>query len=97
MLFAIRILDRPGMAETRRTVRAAHIAYLQDHAAALVLAGPVMDVEGGSIGSVRIVDVADRAAAERMVAEDPFAKASCFGEIRIDPYRIVFKDGKLAE
>jgi uncharacterized protein YciI len=97
MLFAIRILDRPGMAEARRAVRAAHIAFLQQHAASLVLAGPVMDAEGGSIGSVRIVDVPDRAAAERMVAEDPFAKAGCFGEIRIDPYRIVFKDGKLAE
>lgn len=97
MLFAVTILDKPGMAATRRSVRAAHIAYLEANRSMLVLAGPVMDEEGGSIGSVRIVEAPDRAAVERLTEEDPFAKAGCFGSVEIRPYRIVFKDGALAE
>jgi len=97
MLFAIRITDKPGMGATRRAVREAHIAYLERHAAMLVLAGPVMDGEGNSIGSVRVVEAEDRADAERLCAEDPFALAGCFADIAIDPYRIVFRDGRLVE
>lgn len=97
MLFAIRITDKPGMGATRRSVREAHIAYLERHAAMLVLAGPVMDGEGNSIGSVRIVEAPGLEAAERLCAEDPFALAGCFGSVAIDPYRIVFKDGRLVE
>lgn len=97
MLFAVTIIDKPGMAATRREVRAAHIAYLEANKAMLVLAGPVMDAEGGSIGSVRIVEAPDREAVERLTAQDPFAIAGCFGTVTTLPYRIVFKDGVLAE
>ena len=97
MLFAIRITDKPGMGATRRAVRDAHIAYLSAHAPMLVLAGPVMDDAGNSIGSVRLVEAEDRAAAERLCAEDPFALAGCFARVEIDPYRVVFRDGRLVE
>ena len=97
MLFAVTILDKPGMAATRRSVRAAHITYLDANKAMLVLAGPVMDAEGGSVGSVRIIEAPDRAAVERLTEEDPFAKAGCFGSVDIRPYRIVFRDGALVE
>ena len=97
MLFAVTILDKPGMAATRRAVRQAHIDYLEKNKAMLVLAGPVMDAEGGSIGSVRIIEAPDRAAVETLTAADPFAIAGCFGSVAIHPYRIVFKDGELAE
>ena len=97
MLFAVTILDKPGMAATRRQVRKAHIDYLEANKAMLVLAGPVMDAEGGSIGSVRIIEAPDRETVEKLTAEDPFAIAGCFGTVSIHPYRIVFKDGQLAE
>ncbi|HYF09797.1 MAG TPA: YciI family protein [Acetobacteraceae bacterium] len=97
MLFAVTILDKPGMAERRRSVRAAHLAYLERHAAMLVLAGPVMDEAGGSIGSVRIVEAPDRAAVERLTEADPFAETGCFASVDIRPYRIVFRDGRLVE
>ncbi len=97
MLFAVTILDKPDMAATRRQVRDAHIAYLQAHKAMLVLAGPVMNGEGGSIGSVRISEAPDRAAVERLTAGDPFARAGCFASVDIRPDRIAFKDGALVE
>lgn len=97
MLFAVTIEDRPGMAATRRAVRAAHIAWLERHREMLVLAGPIMDGEGNSIGSVRIIEAPDRAAVEALTDGDPFARAGCFARVSINPYRIVFREGARAE
>jgi uncharacterized protein YciI len=97
MLFAVTIEDKPGMAATRRAVRAAHLDWLERHREMLVIAGPIMDPQGQSIGSVRVVDAPDRAAVEALTAGDPFAKAGCFARVSINPYRIVYKDGALAE
>ena len=97
MLFAVTIEDRPGMAGTRRAVRAAHLDWLERHRQMLVIAGPVMDTEGNSIGSVRVVEAPDRAAVEALTEGDPFARAGCFARVDIRPYRIVFKDGMKAE
>jgi uncharacterized protein YciI len=97
MLFAVTIEDKPGMAETRRAVRSAHLGWLEQHRAMLVIAGPIMDADGNSIGSVRVIEAADRAAVEALTAGDPFAKAGCFARVSINPYRVVYKDGTLAE
>jgi uncharacterized protein YciI len=97
MLFAVTIDDKPGMAATRRAVRAAHLAWLERHREMLVIAGPVMDAGGNSIGSVRVVEAPDRAAVEALTEGDPFAQAGCFARVEIRPYRIVYKDGVLAE
>jgi len=91
MLFAVTIEDRPGLAATRRAVRAKHVAWLDQHRAMLVIAGPIMDGEGNSTGSVRVIEAPDRAAVEALTEGDPFARVS------INPYRIVFKDGAKAE
>jgi|JI6StandDraft_1071083.scaffolds.fasta_scaffold217163_2 hypothetical protein len=97
MLFAVTIEDKPGMGETRRAVRAAHLDWLERHRAMLVIAGPIMDAEGLSIGSVRVIEAPDRAAVQALTDGDPFAKAGCFARVSINPYRIVYKDGALAE
>lgn len=97
MLFAVTIEDKPGMAATRRAARAAHLAWLERHRAMLVLAGPIMDAQGQSIGSVRVVEAPDLAAVQALTDGDPFATAGCFARVAINPYRIVYKDGVLAE
>jgi uncharacterized protein len=97
MLFAVTIEDRPGMAATRRAVRAEHLNWLERHRGMLVLAGPIMDGQGNSIGSVRVVDAPDLAAVQALTDGDPFATAGCFARVSINPYRIVYKDGALAE
>ncbi len=97
MLFAVTIEDRPGMTETRRATRPDHLAWLEKHRAMLILAGPVMDAQGGSIGSVRIIEAPDRAAVEALTQGDPFARAGCFARVDIRPYRIVYKDGAHVE
>ena len=97
MLFAVTIEDKPGMGATRRAVRQAHLDWLDEHRAMLVIAGPIMDAEGNSIGSVRVIDAPDRAAVDALTEGDPFARAGCFARVSINPYRIVFRDGALAE
>jgi uncharacterized protein len=97
MLFAVTIEDKPGMAATRRSVRADHLDWLERHRAMLVIAGPIMDAEGNSIGSVRVIEAPDRAAVEALTEGDPFARAGCFARVSINPYRVVFKDGARAE
>ncbi|MEO3471247.1 YciI family protein [Roseomonas sp. CAU 1739] len=97
MLFAVTIEDKPGMAATRRAVRAAHLDWLEQHRAMLAIAGPIMDAEGLSTGSVRVLDAPDREAVQALTDGDPFAKAGCFARVSINPYRIVYKDGALAE
>ena len=41
----------------------------------------------GLVGSLFIVEVANRAAAEALIADEPMAAAGVFGEIRITRWR----------
>jgi hypothetical protein len=93
MMFTIYCQDRPGALATRLEVRPTHLAYLDTHAASLRLAGPVLDAEGNPNGSLLVVDVADRAAAEALAAGDPYAKAGVFESVTIRAFRQVYKDG----
>ncbi len=97
MLFAVTIEGKPGMGATRRAVRPDHIAWLERHRDMLVIAGPIMDAEGNSIGSVRVIEAPDRAAVDALTEGDPFARAGCFARVSINPYRIVFRDGAKTE
>jgi uncharacterized protein YciI len=94
MMFTIYCQDRPGALATRLEVRPTHLAYLDSHAAAIALAGPVLDAEGNPNGSLIVVDVPDRAAAEALAAGDPYAQAGVFESVTIRPFRQVFRDGK---
>ncbi|WP_114376947.1 YciI family protein [Elioraea thermophila] len=93
MHFTIRCTDKPGSLDLRLATRPDHLAYLQRNVEKLVLVGPVLDEEGRPKGSFYVVEVADRAEAERLAAEDPYAKAGLFARVEIDPVRVVFKDG----
>jgi uncharacterized protein YciI len=93
MIFAISNTDKPGSLALRMATRPAHIDYLQQHAASFVLVGPVLDPEGKPCGSLLVVDVADRAAAEAFASGDPYAQAGLFESVVVRPFRTVFKDG----
>jgi uncharacterized protein YciI len=84
MLFLIHCADGPGRAAIRAGNYEAHRAYLRDSAVDLKLAGPMVSDDGEArIGSVFVVDVPDRAAAEAFAAGDPFAKAGLFDRVLI--------------
>ncbi len=94
MLFALICTDRPASLEVRMATRPEHLAYLEQYAAKLVQAGPLLDTEGRPCGSLLLVDVEDRAAAEGFAAADPYAKAGLFESTVIRAYRPVFRDGE---
>ena len=97
MLFAIICTDRPASLDIRLATRAAHIAYLTTYADRVVQGGPLLDTDGRPCGSLLIVDVADRSAAEGCAAGDPYGRAGLFESTIIRPFRTVFKDGGQVE
>ncbi|WP_112320581.1 YciI family protein [Oceanibium sediminis] len=82
MLFALICIDKPGALEVRKANRGAHLAYLNETGVVLQ-AGPFLDDEGQMNGSLLVIDVADRAAAEAFAAGDPYANAGLFDAVTI--------------
>jgi len=89
MHFTIACKDKPGALPLRQANRGDHLAYLEAAGATLCLAGPLLDAEGQPQGSLLVVDVADRPAAEAFAAGDPYAKAGVFAEVTITAFRPV--------
>ena len=88
MLIALIARDRPGALQTRLDTRAAHLAYIAE-TGVVVQAGPLLDAEGQMCGSLVILEVADRAAAEAWAGNDPYAKAGLFREVELIEWKKV--------
>ncbi len=88
MLYIINALDRPGMAETVTATLDAHRQYLHDSDKVLVLAGGML-AEGRAerLGSVYLINVPNRAAAEAWLAAEPFNTAGIFKSTTLERMR----------
>jgi uncharacterized protein len=92
-LFVLHCRDKADALALRMENRPAHLAYAGSIGAQLMLAGPLLDDTGTTpIGSLIIVDMADRATAEVFAAGDPYAKAGLFETVTITPYRKVLPE-----
>lgn len=84
MLFLIHCTQRPDGQPIRETHYDAHRAYLKNSPVDIKLSGPMVADDGEArIGSVFVVDVPDRAAAEAFAAGDPFARNGLFEQVII--------------
>lgn len=92
MLFAIRCLDKPDHLSVRRENRPAHVDYLKSFDIHLFAAGPLLDDQGQMCGSLVIIDLPDRSAAEDFSVNDPYARAGLFAEVSIDRWNKVLPD-----
>ena len=91
MQFAVYCLDKPGYAKVRADNRNAHIEHLTRHNDQIVLAGPMLSDDGQSmIGSLLVMDFADRATLDRFLADDPYAKAGLFQSVAVKSFRKSF-------
>ena len=97
MLFAIICTDRPNSLDARLAAREAHLHYVATYADRVIHGGPLLDNNGRSCGSLLIVDVEDRAAAEGFAASDPYAAVNLFESVVIRGYRTVFRDGAMTD
>jgi uncharacterized protein len=92
MHFVFYCKDKPGHEQVRTANRLAHLDYLETHRDKLMCAGPLLAEAGdGSkmIGSLLILELADRSAADAFAANDPYAKAGLFESVTIHPWRKV--------
>ena len=88
MLYIIYQEDRPDAQAVRASTREAHLAYLERHRNIVVLGGGLLAEDGKTrTGSVLIVNVPDRRAAEEFSADEPFRKAGLFQTVKITRMR----------
>lgn len=80
MLIALIARDNPGALPVRQENRPAHVDYLKS-SGVVQQAGPLLDDAGEMCGSLIILDVADKAAAEAWAAADPYGKAGLFESV----------------
>jgi len=73
MLFSILIFDKPNSASLRDVHRQAHLDYLETFDDQTLFAGSfTTDDETEDLGSLRLIDLPDRAAAEKHIADEPY-------------------------
>ena len=88
MLIALIARDKPGALHIRQENRPAHVEYLKS-TGVVAQAGPLLDDAGDMIGSLVILDVADKAAAQDWADNDPYAKAGLFADVQLIPWNRV--------
>jgi uncharacterized protein YciI len=65
-----------------------HLKYLDTVRPSVVIGGPQLSEDGQTmIGTYFVIDVADRAAAENQIKNDPYTKAGLFESMVIRPCR----------
>ncbi|MCZ6467820.1 MAG: YciI family protein [Alphaproteobacteria bacterium] len=93
MIYVITCVDKPGHGAVRKENRTAHLAYLRDAGDTLFAAGPTLTDDASSVtGSVILVDLPDKQAAETFAADDPYAKAGVFESVTIKAWKKVFPE-----
>ena len=91
MHFVIYCKDKPGHGQVRAANREAHLAHLKAQGDALVTAGPLTtDAGDAMVGSLIVLDLPDRGAAEKFATEDPYARAGLFETVEITAWKKIF-------
>jgi uncharacterized protein len=88
MRVALIAIDKPGALAIRQANREAHLAYIQT-TGIVEMAGPFLDADGAMVGSLVILNVPDRAAAEAWAASDPYALAGLFRSVELREWKRV--------
>ena len=88
--FAIHCIDKPDSADLRASTRPEHLAYIGKIVDSVLVAGPLLGLDGAPIGSLLIIDFADRKAAIQFAADDPYALAGLFASVAVTAWKKVF-------
>ena len=85
MQFIVHCVDVADSEALRAPLRQAHRDYLDERADRVVARGPLMTDDGETtIGSALLLDIADRAEAEALLADEPFNQAGVYGNVSIE-------------
>ncbi|WP_030587356.1 YciI family protein [Streptomyces anulatus] len=92
MPFYVHAQDKPDIADQLAELSEEHWSYMDRFADGLVLRGPTVSDDGEEhTGSVHVVDLADRAAAERFATEEPFWRAGLYREYLAAPVVVLLR------
>jgi hypothetical protein len=84
MPFYVHAQDRPEALTELVALAEAHWSYMDLFADRLVLRGPTLSDDGTEhTGSVHVVDLADRASAERFATEEPYWLAGLYRQLTV--------------
>ena len=87
-MYVLICTDKPGHLEVRKANREAHLAYVAE-TGVVALGGPFLSDAGDMAGSLVVLDLPDRAAAEAWAAADPYAVAGLFERVEIRAWKKV--------
>ncbi|MEP7100171.1 MAG: YciI family protein [Burkholderiales bacterium] len=88
MLFAFHLIDRADSAELRTRVRPEHKACLALVADRIAFAGPLLADDGQTmLGSLLVIDFADRPAALAWQRDEPFTRAGLYASSEVHAFR----------
>jgi len=88
MQYVLICTDRQTSGDIRKANRDAHLRYVKE-SGVVAQAGPFLDAGGEMCGSLIVIDVDTRDAAEEWAAGDPYAQAGLFEKVEIRAWRKV--------
>ena len=86
MLYCLICIDRENSIETRMLNREAHLNYVEE-TNVVKFAGPFLSEEDTMIGSLIVIDVDSKEAAETWSKNDPYKKADLFQKTEIFKFK----------
>lgn len=87
MLFALHMIDKPGVLDKRMAALPAHQEYLKNAPIEVVMSGPLQTDDGERIiGSLYLVEVEKREDIDAFLAEDPLANAGVWDRVDINRF-----------
>lgn len=90
MYFIAYCKDRPG--NLRAKLRADHLRHIIANPRPYRFGGPLLDERGGTVGSVLIFEVADRAELDRILDADPYFHGGLYQSVEIHGTRQVIPE-----
>jgi uncharacterized protein len=99
--FYVHAQDRPGALPEMEALAEAHWSYMDRYAGRLILRGPTLSDDGTEhTGSIHVIDLDDRASAERFATEEPYWLDGLYRQVTISRTVVLLRrepvDGALA-
>lgn len=89
-MFVVHCTDKPDSQHIRLDNRPRHLEYIKTNLDKVVMAGPVLsDDRQAMVGSILVLDFAERAQLDAFLAGDPYAQAGLFAGVTVLPFRKV--------
>lgn len=81
--YAIYCIDKPGTQQQRRDASPAHLTHVENMMDNYLVAGPLRNEEGETIGSLLIVKAKSAADARKQIEADPYFHAGFWQDIQV--------------